>query len=95
MLQDNSTHAEVEDESISGKIRFISMLIANGYYEGLRLYDAEGNYISETIWSSTPLASKWTDPQEVPVGYQIIGVKVNTFIETEITGLAFVLGPTH
>ena len=71
------------------------MLIANGHYEGLRLYDAERNYISETVWSSTPLSSKWTDPQEVPIGYQIIGVKVNTFEETEIKGLAFVLGPTH
>ena len=68
------------------------MLIADGRYEGLRLYDAEQNYIVDQMWSESSLISKWTKPQEVPIGYMIIGIKVTTFEGIDITGLAFVLG---
>ena len=40
-----------EEEELNPDVRFISMKLFNGRYEGLRLYDEDKNYISDLVWS--------------------------------------------
>ena len=45
--------------------------------------------VVDVMWQSA--GNNWTEPQEIPIGQKIIGVKVNTFWELWVTGLSFVL----
>ena len=59
------------------------------FYAGIRLLDDKMDYVVDVMWQSA--GDNWTEPQEIPAGQKIIGVKVNTFWELWITGLSFIL----
>ena len=74
------------------KVRYVSMLMKGGGYEGIRLLASDQTFIMNQVWGDQD-DSDWTELQEVPEGQQIIGFKVITFDETRITGLSFLLRP--
>ena len=55
-----------------------------GFY-GLRLIDAQGNYIVDTTWSN--FAEAYWVTKDIPEGEEIIGVKINK----NLTRLGFIL----
>ena len=47
----DSKKIEITEEKVTGPVRFVSMKVFNGRYEGIRLYDENNKYISDLIWS--------------------------------------------
>ena len=69
------------------------MLIYQGRnFEGIRLYDKDMEYILHHTWDETSTGI-WTEPQIIPEGYTIIGVKANTRYENFLSDVVFILGP--
>ena len=72
------------------------MQVSDGVrFESLRLYDSEMDTIVDFSWDDTyanGAVGVWTEPQEIPQGQRIIGLKVDTFNTQRIRSLSFVLG---
>ena len=78
----------------SERVRYVSMRMKGGrYYTGIRLYNDDMDFILDETWNDIN-SDPWTDPQLIPVGKQIIGLKANTS-SNKVRNLSFVLGPSY
>ena len=73
------------------EIRTVRMFMKYGiYYMGIWLQDDEGETIVKEVWLQS---GGWTEPQEIPRGQHIIGIKCNVEDEPKgVNHISFLLG---
>ena len=70
--------------------------VGGARFESLRLYDGEMDYIVDFSWDdahANGAGGVWTEPQEIPQGQKIMGLKVDIFHIKRIRSLSFILSP--
>ena len=73
------------------RIKSVSLLIYTGvYYEGIRLFDDQGNTIVDEKWNEREMG-QWSEPQIISEDKYLIGVQANTVNDNYITSLSFIL----